>query len=122
MKKSTKAALLSALIFPGTGHLYLKKYLSATLLIGSVLIAFYFLITRAVEKAQHIAELIQSGEVQPDIASVTELITRSPTGSEGQLFNLATAAIVIAWLVGIFDAYRVGRTHNISGNNKAGIE
>ena len=122
MKKSTKALLLSALVFPGAGHLYLKKYLSASLLIGTVLIAFYFLITRAVEKAQHIVELIQTGEVQPDIASVTELITQSPTDSEGQLLNMATAALVIAWLVGIFDSYRVSRALDIDDKNKAGIE
>jgi hypothetical protein len=117
MKKSTKAVLLSALVFPGTGHLFLKKYLFGTLLIGSVLIAFYFLVTRAIEQAQHIVELIQSGEVQPDIASVTELITKSPTGSEGQLLNIATAALVIAWLVGIFDSYRVGRTQDLDSNS-----
>ncbi len=122
MKKSTKAVLLSALVFPGTGHLYLKKYLSATLLIGTVLIAFYFLVTRAVEKAQQIAELIQSGEVQPDIASVTEMITKTPAGSEGQLLSIASTTLIVVWLIGIFDSYRVGRTQDIDIKNKAGIE
>ena len=117
MKKSTKAVLFSALVFPGTGHLFLKKYLSGTLLIGAVLVAFYFLVTKAVEKAQHIADLITSGEIQPDIASVTEMITKSPTGSEGQLLNIATIALVIAWLIGIFDSYRVGRTQDLGNNS-----
>jgi len=113
MKKSTKAVLLSALVFPGTGHLYLKKHLFGTLLISSALIALYYLVTMMVEKAQHIVELILSGEVRPDIASVTELVTKSPTGSEGQLLNIATAVLIIAWLVGIFDSYRVGRSQDL---------
>ncbi len=117
MKKSTKAVLFSALVFPGAGHLYLKKYLFGSLLIGSVLIAFYFLVTRMVEKAQHIAELIQAGKVQPDIASISELITKSPAGSEGQLLNIATTVLVVAWLIGIFDSYRVGRTQDLDSDS-----
>lgn len=117
MKKSTKAVLLSALVFPGTGHLYLKKHLFGAFLISSVLIAFYFLMSRAVEKAQHIVELIHAGEVQPDIASVTELITKSPTGSEDQLLSIASTVLIIAWLVGIFDSFRVGRAQDIDNNS-----
>ena len=120
MKKSTKAVLLSALVFPGTGHLFLKKYLSGTLLIGAILVAFYFLVTKAVEKAQHIADLITSGEIQPDIASLTEMITKTPTGSEGQLLSIASTTLIVAWLIGILDSYRVGRTQDLDDktNNK----
>jgi hypothetical protein len=32
MNKPLKAALLSALVFPGSGHLYLKKYVCVTVL------------------------------------------------------------------------------------------
>jgi hypothetical protein len=32
MNKSTKAALLSTFVFPGAGHLYLKKYIPAAVL------------------------------------------------------------------------------------------
>ena len=37
MKKSTKAALLSALICPGAGHIFLKKYIRAMLLVAATL-------------------------------------------------------------------------------------
>ena len=108
MSKATKAALLSALVFPGTGHFLLKRYITGVVLAATSFAALYLLIAKAVEKALLISEKIQSGEVQLDVAAITELISRQTTGPEAQLLNIATAVFVIAWLIGIIDSYRVG--------------
>lgn len=109
MRKSTKAALLSAFIFPGVGHIYLKKYVAGTLLAGASLTALYHLITKAIAKAIEISEKIQSGDVQPDIKAITELVSQQSGGSEAQMMNIATIALVACWLIGIVDSYRSGR-------------
>ena len=109
MKKSTKAVLLSALVFPGTGHFLLKKYIPGVIIAGTAIFGLYVLIAGAVEKALQIAEKIQSGEVQPDVAAIAELVSKQPAGADAQLINIATAALVIAWLLGIIDSYRLGR-------------
>ena len=108
MNKAAKAALLSALLFPGAGHFFLKKYVAGVVLATTSLAALYLLIAKAVEKALLISEKIQSGEVQLDVAAITELVARQATGAEAQLLNIATAVLIISWLIGIVDSYRVG--------------
>jgi len=61
------------------------------------------------ESAQRIAEQIQSGEGPLDIAEISALLAEQPAGSDSQLFNIASAVFIVAWLVGIFDSYRTGR-------------
>ena len=109
MNRSMKSVLLSAFIFPGIGHIYLKRYISGALLAGTAFIALYFVISTAVERALQIVDKIQSGEIQPDVAVIAELIAKQPIGTEAQLTNIAMAALIIAWLIGIVDSYRVGR-------------
>ncbi|MCK4837302.1 MAG: hypothetical protein KAS94_00790 [Desulfobulbaceae bacterium] len=108
MNKAIKAALLSALLFPGAGHLLLKKYVAAVILAGASVASLYFLVATAIEKALRITEKIQRGEVPLDVAAIAELITNQTTGPEAQLLNIATAVLFIAWLIGIIDSYRVG--------------
>ena len=104
-----KSALLSAFVFPGVGHVYLKRYVSGALLAGTAFMALYFVISTAVERALQIVDKIQRGEIQPDVAVITELVAKQPIGAEAQLTNIAMAVLIIAWLIGIVDSYRVGR-------------
>jgi len=104
-----KSALLSAFIFPGVGHIYLKRYIAGALLAGTAFIALYFVITAAVERALQIVDKIQSGEIQPDVEVITELVAKQPIGTEAQLTTIAMAVLIIAWLIGIVDSYRIGR-------------
>ncbi len=104
-----KAALLSAFLFPGGGHFFLKKYIPGTVLAGTAFSALYMVITKTVEKALQVVEKILSDEVQLDVAAITELLSKQLTGTEDQLLNIATAILIISWLIGIVDAFRIGR-------------
>ncbi len=107
MKTSTKAALLSALVCPGAGHFYLKKRLVGGLLASTALVAIYFLVSQALERAFEISEQIQRGEVQLDAQTISELLSAQSSGTDMQLLNMATSAFIICWLIGIIDAYRI---------------
>jgi len=120
MKKSTKAVLLSAFVFPGAGHLYLKIYILGIALIGASLVGVYYLITTSVESALEIAEKLQSGELQLDEVTITELVSKQTAGTKSQLVNIATLAIIICWVIGIIDSYSVGRVRD--KNDQALIE
>jgi hypothetical protein len=109
MKKPMKAALLSAFVFPGTGHFLLKKYFAGAVLAGTAIAALYFLTTKTLERALQLTEKLQSGEVPLNAATITELASRPATGSEAQLLNVAVTFLLISWLVGIIDSYRAGR-------------
>ncbi len=109
MSTSIKALLLSALVFPGAGHIFLKKYLIAAALAGSALIALYSIVSKAVEMANEIFLKIQGGEVSPDVAAISELVTQQTMSVDGQSMNIAATVLIVAWLIGIVDAYRLGR-------------
>lgn len=109
MNTSTKATLLSALVFPGLGQFILKRYYRATLLASVALIAFYILVTSSIEKAVAISDKIITGEVALDANAISRMISESATGSEASLANAATTALVAAWLLAIVDAYLFGR-------------
>jgi hypothetical protein len=99
MKKSNKAVLLSALVFPGAGHFLLKKHISGAILATASLAALYLIISNMLERAQQIADKILSGEVNLDEAAIAELLSRQPSGGE-------------SWLTGIVDSYRCGRAQD----------
>ena len=107
MTKPIKAVMLSALVFPGAGHLFLKKYVSGIVFAGITVVSLYFIISRTVERALEIVDKIQRGEVQLDIAAITELVSKQP--ADANLLNLTWTVLIIAWVIGIGDSYRVGR-------------
>lgn len=109
MKISTKAALLSALVFPGAGHLLLKRYLWAGILAGTAAIALYLLISHAIETALKAVEQIQAGAIPANVAGITEFISKAPTGTEALIIDIASALVVIVWVLAMLDAYRLGR-------------
>jgi len=112
MKKSTTAALISAFVFPGCGHYYLKKHVFGTILTVGAFIPLYIIITQAIERALLISEKLQRGEVLFEIEAILELAMKHPTGADAQLLNIATTALIIAWLIGIIDSFRVGRVQD----------
>jgi TM2 domain-containing membrane protein YozV len=120
MKKSTKATLLSALVFPGAGHIYLKKYLPGVALIGISCAGIYYLLSKAIEQSMQIVDQIQSGAVQPDMAAISDLVSKQSSGPQAEILNIVTIIITICWLGGIIDAYRLGRAKDkIESDNKS---
>ena len=110
MSKSTKSVMLSLLVFPGAGHFYLKKYYMGAILASVSVISVYYILSIALGKAVDISQKIQLGEIQPDIIAITEMISKHPVGSDdAQVVSVATTSIVICWLIGIVDSYRLGR-------------
>lgn len=109
MTRSMKAALLSALVFPGTGHFYLKKPLVGAVLLGASLVSFYALTTTALDTAMQVADRIERGEVQPDAAAITGLLAQQTASNQGALAGAAPGVLLVCWLVGIADSWRAGR-------------
>ena len=109
MTPPLKAALISALVFPGGGHFYLKKHFAGVLLAGISLVCVYLLISTAMEAAQVLSLKIQSGEIPLDIARIRAEIYKQSAASGSATTEIATWLLVICWLVGIADSFRLGR-------------
>jgi hypothetical protein len=102
MKPTTKAALISALLFPGLGQLViLKRPGRAFLFIAPALAALLYLLSAAVSTASGIADQITAGTLPLDPQLITQQIEATNTGPGG---NIAAAVLVIAWLGSILDA------------------
>ena len=110
MRKSLKAALLSALVFPGAGHFLLKKPVQGILLSGMAVICLYFLLTAVVKIAQELSIKIQSGEVPLDIAKINELVSHQLAESDSHLVNIPSILLVIFWIIGVVDSFRIGHS------------
>ena len=108
MNQSNKAVLLSALVFPGAGHFKLKKYIPGTVLACASLAALYLIIADMLKRAMEVSDKILSGEVSPDVATISQLIS-SQSGSETQQLDIAWAVLIVSWLIGIVDSYRCGK-------------
>ena len=119
MKKSIKAALLSAFLCPGAGHIYLKKYLFGFILILVAFTTLFVITSKAVEKASVISEQIAKGEIPYDMEVIRDLISKSQSPEEIKQINTMTLIFIFAWFVGIFDSYRVARSQETSGSLEA---
>ncbi|MCI0516781.1 MAG: hypothetical protein L0Y45_03005 [Woeseiaceae bacterium] len=84
MRKWTKAALLSGLLFPGIGHLALKEYFRASILIVAAVAAVYVLTSAAVDQAMSVVDRVNSGDVAPDAQSISEAITASSAEADNR--------------------------------------
>jgi len=108
LKKLTKATLLSMLVFPGVGHLYLKKYVLGMLLSIGAATATYFIVSSAVQTALEVAEKIQGGSIPMEVGTITELVSQKSSAGESSTNN-ALIALFTFWVIGILDSFRVGR-------------
>ena len=108
MTKSTKAALLSGLIFPGIGHIVLKRYLRGSLVMLPALIAMSAITKIAFQRAQAIVDRVVSGEIPLDTGSISELVANSPNDSDSLISSISMFVFLVCWLIGIIDSYRIG--------------
>ena len=108
MKRSTKAALLSGLIFPGIGHIALKQYLRGSVLMLLALVALSVIVTRIYQRALIIVDRINSGDIPVDTGAIAEMVSNSSSGADSIIENIAVVVLAACWLIGIMDSYRLG--------------
>jgi len=108
MKRSSKAALLSGLIFPGVGHMVLKQYLRGSVLMLSALAALSVIVTSVFQRALIIVERINSGDISVDTGAIAELASNATSGADSLVESTAVIVLGACWLIGIIDSYRLG--------------
>jgi len=118
LRRSLKAALLSALVFPGCGHLIFKKYIAAALLGGISIVCIYLMLTSSIQMAEDIVAKVQSGEIPLDANQIEAAVTNAEQAANGVWWaDLTSYLLGVCWVVGIVDSYRLGRRHERSQRN-----
>ena len=116
MNNSLKGALLSGLIFPGLGQVRLKHYKRGIVLMFTVFASLMVIVLKAVQHAFTILEKIELEGGVIDIKTITDAATQASSTSDSLIYNLGLLLIVICWVFGIVDAYRIGKKKDLEGN------
>jgi hypothetical protein len=106
MSRPLTAALISALVFPGAGHLYLKRTGRALLFIVPTLVAVAAFVSQAMEQASALAGQILAGTLAADPVA---LAARLEQEGGTPLASAAAAVMVVCWLCAAADAYLLAR-------------
>jgi hypothetical protein len=109
MKKATKGALFSGLVFPGLGQIVLKHYLRGAVIVVTVLASLTLFIMKAVENALTIVEQMELDGGSISMDDITEAANRASAASVDPTLNLALMVILFCWIAGTIDAWWVGR-------------
>ena len=109
MNRSTNAVLLSALVLPGAGHLYLKHYPRGIALIMTSLVCLGVLAGRAVQQASIILGKLASEGDAVDPGRLADLVAQSSNGPGSLVVTLASLVLAGCWVAGVVDAYRLGK-------------
>jgi len=108
MDKSIKAALLSALVFPGAGQFYLKRYWRGLLLMMLAVLGFGLVIVRATVTALDTLNVMQGNGTSIAVDGISHL-------AETSLVNVVAGNTTIlvfvtaCWIFSVVDAYRIGK-------------
>lgn len=108
MKPSLRAALLNALVFPGAGHIHLKRAARGCIFLLPALVAAIYLFSVLMERAGAIADQISTGRMPLDPALIAARLEAASAYSP--LMTLSVYVIVACWAAAIVDGYLIGRS------------
>ncbi len=114
MRNALKAAFLSGLVFPGLGQLVLRHHKRGIALMLVVFACLMAIVVKGVQQSLAILEKIASEGGVIDMKTVSSAASQASTTSSSLIFNLGLLLIIICWIIGVVDAYRIGKKKDIA--------
>jgi len=108
-----KAALLSGLVFPGLGQIMLRHYKRGIALVLAVSVGLLIVIVKVARLAFIILERIESQGRGVDVRGISEAAHQALTASDSLIYNLVLLWIILWWIIGVVDAYRMGKKKDL---------
>jgi TM2 domain-containing membrane protein YozV len=108
MQRAVSAALLSAFVFPGAGHLYLRHPARACLFLLPSLVALFVFAGEIMRRASALSDLVLAGRLAPD---PTAIMARFE--AQGGMSGMALVCgwiLLACWIGAIVDSFVVART------------
>ena len=106
MKRSSTALLLSGLVYPGTGQMFLQRHVRGLCFLVPAAIALSMLGRALILTAHDISSLIMAGQLAPDLASIAAEVERRGAG-DGNTW--AALVLIGAWVTSLVDTWLLGR-------------
>jgi len=113
MNNALKGALLSGLIFPGLGQVVLKHYKRGAVIMLTVLVSLSIVVVKAIQHALSILEKIELKGGAISMGTISDAVTQAFTTSGSLTFNLVLLLLTLCWIIGVVDAYRIGKKKDI---------
>ncbi len=107
MKTATKAALLSGLVLPGLGQIYLKRYRRGIVILVLVLLALGVIIGTLTAAALQSLKAIESKGGVTDIETISNQAIID-SAQMGIYLRIILLFILCCWVYSVVDAYRIG--------------
>ena len=105
--RSLTALLLSALVFPGAGQIFLKRRARALLFIVPTLVAAIYIVRTVLQPATEMANQLVSAGVMPDPLVIAAQLEQA--GTTSGMVEGAVYVMLFCWIAAAVDAWRLGR-------------
>jgi len=103
------------LVFPGVGQAVLKHYMRGVVLMVTVFAGMIVIVVIAVQQALAIFEKIISEGGMIDMNKISNAATQATLSSGSLIINSLLLLIIIGWIFGFVDAYRIGKKKDLGG-------
>ena len=107
------ALLLSLLVFPGTGHFYLKHRKSGAILVIASLVALVALVVEIFRIVRNLMEAFATGTLAADQMHLDAILQGELAGSGSGILSLSVFMLLTCWIASIVDILRIAV---LSGN------
>lgn len=121
MNKATKAALFSALLFPGWGQFYLQRYKRGLIFILPALVGTLALVWAIIQVSAAIIKSSPFKEGTVHLGDVIRVTIDALKTIDFSYFTLMLLLIAALWILSIIDAYQLGKkimTRPTTGGNQ----
>ena len=109
MNQSVKAALLSALVFPGVGQIVNGHIKRGWTFVAAVAVLLVLIISKLMQQALLVLEEMQKKGVTVDINEISKVSAEVVSFSDNMFLNITLLILIMTWLISIVDAYRIGK-------------
>lgn len=109
MDKATKAALFNALLFPGWGQFYLKRYKRGLVFLLPVLFGIIVLASMVVHAGATVIKAAPFNKGTVQLIQVMDVTFKALKIIDLRYVVLLLLLIALLWLLSIIDAYQLGK-------------
>jgi TM2 domain-containing membrane protein YozV len=104
-----KGALLNALLFPGWGEIYLKKYGRGILIISGMIAGILSILLLVVQETMTVLKSTPFDKTTLSPATLLQLSLQVIRSLNLSGLLIILLFMIILWIISIIDAYRLGR-------------
>lgn len=106
LSKRHLSLLLSALVFPGSGHFVLQRKARGCLFLVPALVALLFVLRQIMARLDQVMAQIDSGALPLDVQLIMEKV-EALSANDGPAMTLAVCVLAACWIASLIDTWRL---------------